>query len=279
MNTGLLSLDSSPRPRYGGVWDYVSPSRLGCWLTCPLRWKLTYLDGIREPTPPSLFLGRRCHRGLEVHYRHRMLGTPLGPDEVLHRMDAGWEQAAAEENVAFASQAEEAALRRQAGELVRTYLAEIPADEARPLAVESAMEAALVDPRTGEDLEIPLLGIADLVLDAAEGPVVIDFKTTARAAPPLEIAHEVQLTGYSYLFRRTTGRREAALEIRSLVKTRQPKIDVHRYPPRTDAHFRRLFAVVREYLDAIRGGRFSFRPGWSCGICPFRESHCRQWGG
>ncbi len=209
----------------------------------------------------------------------RKLGTPRMPDEVLRRMDAGWEQAVAKENVAFTSKAEEAALRRQAGELVRTYLASVPADEPPPLAVESAMEAALVDPHTGEDLGIPLLGIADLVLDAAEGPLVIDFKTTARAAPPLEIAHEVQLTSYAYLFRRTTGRREAGLEIRSLVKTRQPKVEVHRYPPRTEAHFRRLFAVVREYLDALHAGRFSFRPGWSCGMCEWRETHCRHWGG
>ncbi len=74
------------------------------------------------------------------------------------------------------------------------------------------------------------------------------------------------------------GRREAALEVGSLVKTRQPKLEVHRYPPQTDAHFRRLFAVVREYLDAIRSGRFSFRPGWSCGMCEWRDIHCREWG-
>ena len=23
----------------GGVWEYISPSRLNCWLTCPLRFK------------------------------------------------------------------------------------------------------------------------------------------------------------------------------------------------------------------------------------------------
>ena len=32
------------------------------------------------------------------------------------------------------------------------------------------------------------------------------------------------------------------------------------HPARTDAHFRRLFAVIRAYLDDLDCGRFIFRP-------------------
>jgi hypothetical protein len=102
---------------------------------------------------------------------------------------------------------------------------------------------------------------------------------SARSAPPLEITHEIQLSCYAWLFRQITGEEEAGLEIRSLVKTRQPKIDIHAYPPRSRAHFDRLFAVLLEYLDALDRGRFNFRPGWSCSMCDFRESHCRAWCG
>ena len=63
------------------------------------------------------------------------------------------------------------------------------------------------------------------------------------------------------------------------MKTRTPKVEFHRYPARTDAHFRRLFAVLREYLDSLDSGRFNYRPGFGCGMCDFRESHCRVWGG
>ena len=132
---------------------------------------------------------------------------------------------------------------------------------------------------TGEDLGIPLLGIADLVLAGDEGPVVADFKTSSRSAAPIEVTHEIQLTSYGYLFRRTTGQNEVGLEIRSLVKTKTPKIEVHRYPARSEAHFRRLFAVIREYLDALDSGRFNFRPTWGCSMCEFTNSHCRQWSG
>ena len=141
------------------------------------------------------------------------------------------------------------------------------------------MEVPLVDPFTGEDLGIPLLGIVDLVLDDVDGPVVRDFKTSSRSAPPFEVTHEVQLTSYGYLFRRTTGLEEIGLEIHSLIKTKTPKIEGHRYPARTDAHFRRLFGVIREYLDALDCGRFNYRPGWGCAMCDFRESECREWAG
>jgi hypothetical protein len=141
------------------------------------------------------------------------------------------------------------------------------------------LEANLVDPFTGEDLGIPLLGFVDLILDNNDGPVIIDFKTSARSAPPFEITHEIQLSAYAWLYRQLTGSRESELQIRSLIKTKTPKIEVHRYPARTDAHFRRLFAVLREYLEALHAGRFNYRPGFGCSMCDFRNSQCSTWAG
>ena len=139
------------------------------------------------------------------------------------------------------------------------------------------MEAPLVDPFTGEDLGIPLLGIVDLVLDEQPGPLISDFKTAARGGTPAEITHEIQLSSYAYLFRQLDGRKEAGLEIRSLIKTKTPKIEFHHYPARSDVHFKRLFAVIHEYLDALHSDKFNFRPGWGCSMCAFRETHCRRW--
>ena len=122
------------------------------------------------------------------------------------------------------------------------------------------------------------IGIVDLILDGHEGSTVVDFKTSSRSAEPLEIIHEVQLSSYAFLFRHVEQRQEAGLEIRSLVKTKSPKIEFHRYPARTEAHFRRLFAVVREYLDALDTHRFTYRPGFGCSMCDFQE-HCQRWAG
>ncbi len=181
------------------------------------------------------------------------------------------------EKMTFESTDAEQSLQRQSADLVRAYLAQVPKDE-RPLAVEVAAEAPLVDPTTGENLGIPLLGVMDLVLESEEGPLICDYKTTSRSSERSEIMHEVQLTSYAYLFRHASPQAEAGLQIRSLMKTKSTKVEIHRYPARTDAHFWRLFAVLHEYLDALDSGRFNYRPGFSCGMCDFRVQ-CSSWAG
>ncbi len=277
MSTGLLGFESV-QARQGGVWEYISPSRLSCWLACPLKWKLRYLDGIRTPTTPALFVGKACHAGLEVYYRHRQLGVTLGVDDVMRRMTESWAALVDEENMDFDSTEDEQAMRQQVADLVRVYLDNVPKDE-KPLAVEVAAEAPLVDPTTGEDLGIPLVGVIDLVLDSEAGPLIADFKTAARSSEPMEITNEIQLSSYAWLHRQIAGQQEGGLEIRSLIKTKTPKVEFHPYAARTDAHFLRLFAVIREYLDALDRGTFNFRPGFACGMCDFRTGPCRTWAG
>ncbi len=277
MSSGLLGFEEV-RERQGGPLAYVSPSRLSCWLSCPLKWKFRYLEGIRTPTTPALFVGKAVHAGLECYYRHRQLGVTLEADDVARRMTESWAALVDEEKMDFDSTDAETAMRQQVADLVRAYLANVPKDE-KPLAVEVAAEAPLVDPTTGEDLGIPLVGVIDLVLDGETGPLIVDFKTAARSSKPMEITNEIQLTSYAWLHRQISGQQEGGLEIRSLIKTKTPKVEFHPYAARSDAHFRRLFSVIREYLDALDSGRFNFRPGFSCGMCDFRTGPCQAWAG
>jgi len=137
MSTGLLGFESI-QERQGGVREYVSPSRLNCWLACPLKWKFRYIDRIKTPTSPSLFLGTVSHSALEVYYRHRQLGVTLDPQEVTRRLLENWGPAIDVGGITLASAAEEEALRNQAVGLVTAYLSYAPKDE-RPLAVEAAV--------------------------------------------------------------------------------------------------------------------------------------------
>ncbi len=90
---------------------------------------------------------------------------------------------------------------------------------------------------------------------------------------------EIQLSSYAYAYRHATGAKEGQLQIRRLIKTKNPQIETHKYSARTDVHFGRLFALIREYLDALDSGRFNFRPGWGCSMCEHRDAHCRRWCG
>lgn len=259
--------------RSAAVDAYISPSRLNTWLKCPVAFKLRYIDGIRSRTTPSLFLGKAVHAGLECFYRHRQVGVSLQPSDVTQRLDACWEALLVEDNMTFATTDDENKLKQQAAVLVATYLDQL-SDEPDPMAVETTLEEPLVDPFTGEDLGIPLLGVVDLIVPGDDGAIVVDFKTAAKSGPPTEKVHEVQLSAYSYLYRATTRQLESGLQIRSLIKTKTPKIEYREYPTRTESQLRRFFQIVRAYLDDLDRNQFVHRPGFGCTMCDFSNGTC-----
>ena len=257
------------------VRAYISPSRLNTWLKCPVAFKMRYIEGIRSRTTPSLFLGKAVHAGLECFYRHRQVGVDLEASDVVQRLDACWEALIAEDNMTFVSTDDESKLKDKAVELIRAYLGQ-RGDEPAPMAVETTLQESLIDPFTGEDLGIPLLGIVDLIVPGDDGAVVVDFKTAAKSGPPTEKVHEIQLSAYSYLYRAATRQIESGLQIRSLVKTKTPKIEYREYPARTDSQLRRFFQIVRAYLDDLDRGQFIHRPGFGCMMCDFSDGTCDE---
>ena len=62
MSTGLLGFETIEE-RQSGIDSYISPSRLNCWLSCPRKFAFRYIDGIRTPPSPSMFLGKVVHFG------------------------------------------------------------------------------------------------------------------------------------------------------------------------------------------------------------------------
>jgi CRISPR/Cas system-associated exonuclease Cas4 (RecB family) len=274
-----LPVANQTREERHGIFDYISPTRLNTWLSCPLKFKIRYVDGVREPTNSNLFLGRQVHNGLEFYYRGRQVGEKMPAAEVQRHIVASWDEAVDVEEMRFNSPEEEHAVRQQCLKLVETYLAQVDSNEGYPVSVESRVYCPLIDPESGDDLGISLLGYVDLILDGASGPVIVDFKTSARSSAPLDISHEIQLTCYAYAYRQLFGQAEQELQIRSLIKTKTPKVETHRYPARDDAHFRRLFTVMRAYLDDLHADRYVYRPGWTCSMCDYRETHCSDWQG
>ena len=87
MSAGLLGFESV-QERQGGVWEYISPSRLTCWIKCPLAFRLRYLDGIKTPTNSNLFVGKVVHSALELWYRHRQLGIAVEAADITRRLTA-----------------------------------------------------------------------------------------------------------------------------------------------------------------------------------------------
>ena len=258
---------------------YISPSRLRLWLKCPLAYKLRYIDGIRTPATPNMLLGKAVHAGLEFYYRHRQRGVTLFPRIVTDYIGEAWELFAAEEGTPFESPERETLLKEQACQLVDTYLTQLPNDEGIPIAVEKQLTAILIDPCTGERMESSLTGILDLVILGPGGVSIVDFKTAARSSTQLDVLYELQLSCYSYLLRHACGLSEDRLEIRSLIRTKTPKVEIHKFDTRREQHFARLFSVIRAYENSLRESSFFIRPGIECSFCDYRPSRCTEFAG
>jgi hypothetical protein len=184
-----------------------------------------------------------------------------------------WQRAMADYPCLFDDDTHETKSRNQIIDLVTAYISEVNIAEEKPLAVEQKYEVPLIDPSTGEDIGLPLVGVIDLVIDGADGPIIVDFKTAASASYN-DHQHELQLTAYAYLVREAFGLDESELQVRQLIKTKVPKIVTHCFPRRTDEHFERFFGLVREYLDALDKGMYNYRPSWNCSMCDHYGTCC-----
>jgi hypothetical protein len=213
-----------------------------------------------------LFVGKVTHAVLAHVYRQRIAGQLCTIEELPMLVADAWKCAMETEPCYFDDDSQEKKCRYQVLDLTTAYLNATPSQDETPIAVEKRYEVPLIDPATGEDLGIPLVGIVDLVLQEETGSVIVDLKTSSSSSM-CELQHELQLTAYAYCFREAMEQNELRCEVRQLVKTKTPKVNVHRFPTRSDEHLSRFFGLIREYLEALDKGIYNYRPGWSCSMC------------
>ena len=86
----------------------------------------------------------------------------------------------------------------------------------------------------------------------------------------------VTMWGAFHLVRAATQQIEGGLQIRSLIKTKTPKVEYREYPARTELQLRRFFQIVRVYLDDLDRKQFIHRPGFGCTMCNFNDGTCDE---
>src|SRR5260221_544474 len=140
----------------------------------------------------------------------------------------------------------------------------------RPEAVKVSVERYLAAPGQPK-----LVGVIDL---AGAGARIVDFKTTGKTPNPEMALHsnDVQLTAYALLYREATERRESALELHHLVKTKTPKLVVTESGPATMAQETRFYRLVESYVRGVELEDFVPSPGIQCAGCEFLNE-CRLW--
>ena len=248
----------------------VSASRLNTWLSCRLKFYFRYVLGLTKPKTAALYVGTSVHSILKLWNRARWRRQTVTVEQLQQQFDTLWQADQAKEQVRW-DDGEEPGEKQTAWSLVDFYLKQtpIPPNEMAE-GVEVSVEADLSKhglPR--------LIGIIDLV---RAGGRIVDFKTLGQTPSEEKAIHtnEVQLSGYSILYRDSTGKIESGRELHQLVKTKTPKLIVTQQGPMTQPQQTRLFRQMESYVAGLDREDFVPSPGMQCAMCSY-FNECKRW--
>ncbi len=271
-----LGLEGMPRRLYS-----CTPSRLNMWLTCPRRYRMTYLDRPAPPKGPPWAhnsLGASVHNALAGWWR-----LPLErrtPAEAGRLVDQGW----LEDGYRDAEQS--AAWRQRARSMVESYVEQLD-PQAEPVGVERVVsmrtDTMAVSGRVDRiDLREAEVGSGDG--EAGEHAVVVDYKTGRRAPASDEARTSLALALYALATRRVLRRRCERVELHHLPTGEVVSWD---HTEQTlDRHVRRAADIAQECAQADAAYReglpqerydevFPPQPSPVCSWCDLRQ-HCPE---
>jgi putative RecB family exonuclease len=251
-----------------GPINHFSYSQLSTYLTCPLRYRLQYVDLI----PPafrsaSLVFGSSIHEAVAAYYQSRLEGDVLRPDQMWDVYRDTWRGA---EGVKLFNGDGEASLLDKARQLINVFH-----DQVDPhvivVGVEEFFEVQLAP-------EVPPFhGYIDLIEQTENGAVtVVDLKTSAKKLADNAVHANLQLTAYA-VGAGALGFDPEQLTLRLDVLTKTKNPELARYETtRTEAERERFVKLVKHVWQAIEHHAFYPRQDWSCPQCAW-ATNCTKW--
>lgn len=243
-SSALHSSDPSPFTS-----PHLSHAHISKYLHCPEQYRLYYLERLRPRLPAAtLVFGQVVHEALAAFFRSGV--------------DPHWHFAQEWQNVRNlarrygARESWEKLDQVSTGLLARFLEQEVP--RLRNIrSVEAPFELSL------GGLDLPFVGIIDLVADLDGTRTVVDFKTASSTMDAHEASLSDQLSAYQLA---EPEAEQAALCV--LVKTKEHKIEWH-LTARTGDQLRKYLSKVGLVARDITLGQFYKRPGKWCSWCEF----------
>jgi putative RecB family exonuclease len=253
--------------------EAVSASSIQLYLTCSLKWRFQYWDRLpRLATSANQAVGLSIHAALNWLHKERKRGREVPLTEVLGIFEADWYAQLSSHRVRFDGEDKPDRLVTKGKELL-TQFYHLPRSPVRDSEVRFSLP--LVNPATGEVLDVLLRGVIDAVY---EDGTIEEYKAPQKAPPLTDLPDNVQLTVYAYAYEKLFGQPSKEIRKISLVRTKAPRIDVQT-TGRDTPDYVRLFALASEVLKGVRAGVFIPSRGcWLCIDCE-DEQDCREWTG
>lgn len=228
---------------------HISHSRINRYLLCPEQYRLYYIENLRPRVPSaSLVFGSIMHQALAVLFQKK--------SDPFTFFEESWNMV---RHVPLAyNQRENWEKLKASGKALLTKFVN---EELPRIQNVTAIERPFTLSVTG--LDLPFVGVIDLVGDVDGLKTVVDFKTAGAALDEHDAHMSDQLTAY-----KLAEPQAERLALWVLVKTKEPQI-LWRSTERTGQQ-------LTEYLDKagyvareIEAGHFYKRPGMWCSWCDY----------
>ncbi len=224
------------------------------YLTCPLKYRFRHV--MRVPVLPhhTLVFGRVLHETIHFYLRNRMRGKPVGEEDFLKEYAKNWV------NEGFLSREHEE-LRKAAGErALRLFYRREEASGSVPAFLEKTFR--------WQEGGIRFSGRFDRVDFEAEGPVIIDFKSSeapSQKDADRRTADSLQMDIYALSFLKTQGLLPAETRLWFL------ESGLIGRARKGEREFARAAEKIRRSAEGIRAGAFEATPDWhTCNYCEFK---------
>jgi len=228
---------------------HLSHSCINRYLLCPEQYRFYYIEKLRLKFPSaSLVFGQVVHQALADLFNKK--GDPI--DLFLRT----WSELK-EVKLTYGKKQTWEKLQASGQGLLQKFVNEELPRISHVRAVEKKFELNI------SGLDLPFIGIIDLIAEVDSKNTVADFKTAASDYEEHEAPLSDQLTAYKL------ARPEAEqVAFWVLIKTKEPKIEWHpstRSPEEMMEYISKVGYLARE----IRAGNFYKRPGKHCSWCDY----------
>jgi len=228
---------------------HLSYSRINRYLTCPEQYRLYYVENLRPRIESAgLLFGALIHVALAELFRS---GT-----DPLQTFRREWENLK-EVELRYNKRGSWEDLKEKGEKLLEKFLQEEVPKIQKVFGIEKKFELAITS------LDLPFIGIVDLVAQVGGQTTIVDFKTAAAGYEDHEVELSDQLTAY---WLADPQAQKVALCV--LVKTKEPRIEWH-FAERKADHLVEYLDKVQLVAAGIAAGKFYKRPGKHCGYCDF----------
>lgn len=241
----------------------LSPSSVGTFQQCPLRYRYSRLDQIQEPKTPEQIRGSFVHEILE----HLFMAEPEQRTLATARQIASdlWTASWANE-VATELRLSEKALREwrwHAWWCVEEYFSLEDPSSVNPSGLETKLE--------GKVAGVPFLGIIDRwSIGDDERATITDYKTGKAPSPRFAGEKIFQIMVYVDML---TNSQDVEVGTAELIYLKTPGQKAQYQP--TDTHLGKMRETVKEVWEelhtACKTGTFETRPGKLCNWCSYKN--------